>query len=188
MRGRKRSLTALLHDFSAINQRLTEVEERVRAADDSLKRGRAQLSEQLAEAGRIERDGIAVKAEIDNVEREFSGGPTSASDDEPAVELSFTGDVEGLMTFNEQLHDMWCDGSMLIISGPLAGEVTWNGVTGAVEGRFKIDCRADGSPPPTCVTKVMTARGSGDLEGVLFQFDVQPGWFPFDYTGRVLSR
>lgn len=97
----------------------------------------------------------------------------------------FTGDVEGFVTFYEQLHDM---GTMLVISGSLEGEVTWNGLTGPIEGHFKIDCRIEGGPPPTCVTKVMTARGSGDLEGVLFQFDVQPGWFPFDYTGRVLSR
>ena len=107
--------------------------------------------------------------------------------DMPVVN-QFTGDVEGLATFHEQLHDMWCDGTMLIISGPFEGEFTWNGLTGPVEGRFKIDCRSDGTPPPTCVTKVMKARGSGDLEGVLFQFDVQPGWFPFDYSGRVLSR
>ena len=107
--------------------------------------------------------------------------------DMPVVN-QFTGDVEGLVTFHEQLHDMWCDGTMLIISGPLAGEVTWNGLTGPVQGRFKIECRADGTPPPTCVTKVMHARGMGELEGVLFHFDVQPGWFPFDYSGTVRSR
>jgi len=101
----------------------------------------------------------------------------------------FDGDVEGFVTFEETIHDMWCDGTMLIISSPIEGEVTWNGLTGFIEGQAQINCRADDTPPfPTCVTKVMNARGSGDLEGVLFHFDLEPGWFPFDYSGKVFSR
>lgn len=104
------------------------------------------------------------------------------------VLFQFTGDVEGLVTFHEQHHDMGFDDTMLIISGPLDGAVTWNGLTGPIEGRFKLNCRVYGTPPPTCVTKVMNARGYGELEGVLFRFDVEPGWIPFNYSGKVFSK
>lgn len=103
--------------------------------------------------------------------------------------FQFAGDVTGLLTFHEQHHDMGFNDTMLIISGPFDGEVTWNGLTGPLEGRFKIECRADDTPPfPTCVTKVMSGTGAGDLEGVLFRFDVEPGWIPFAYSGSVFSR
>lgn len=100
----------------------------------------------------------------------------------------FDGDVEGFVTFHEKIHDMKCDGSKLVISGPFEGEVTWSGRTGSVQGRFKIDCTGGEGGPPTCVTKLMSGRGVGDLEGVLFRFEPEPGWFPFTYSGTVLSH
>jgi hypothetical protein len=103
--------------------------------------------------------------------------------------VNLTGDVEGPVTILEDGHDIKCDATVFIVSGSFSGQVTWNGLTGDISGPIMLSCsREGGPPPPTCVTRVMNATGSGGLDGVLFHFDLQPGWFPFDYAGTVFSK
>jgi len=97
----------------------------------------------------------------------------------------FTGDVSGAVTFEEHVNAP-CDLTDIVANGPISGEVTWNGRTGAISGEWTTNCNPDASQPVglSC-DGVMNARGSGDLEGVHFKFIWGPGWFPFSYTGTA---
>jgi hypothetical protein len=100
----------------------------------------------------------------------------------------FTGDVAGLVTFNEKVHAP-CDLSSLQASGPVSGEVTWQGRTGPISGQWTTNCRPDATQPAglSC-GGTFNVRGSEGLEGVQFHFDWGPGWFPFQYTGTAFSQ
>jgi hypothetical protein len=100
----------------------------------------------------------------------------------------FTGDVAGLVTFTEKAHAS-CDLSSLQASGPVSGELTWQGRTGPITGQWTTNCRADATQPVglSC-DGTFNVRGSGGLEGVQFHFDWGPGWFPFTYTGTAFSQ
>ena len=100
----------------------------------------------------------------------------------------FTGDVTGLVTFDEKVHAP-CDLSSLQASGPVSGELTWQGRTGPIDGQWTTNCRPDATQPVglSC-GGTYNVRGSGGLEGVQFHFDWGPGWFPFEYTGTAFSQ
>jgi hypothetical protein len=104
------------------------------------------------------------------------------------VATAFDGDVAGVVTFDQQQHRP-CDFSDLSASGPFGGEVTWNGRSGTIAGRWTTNCVADASQPVGLSCEgTMNARGSGGLAGVQFHFDWGPGWYPFTYTGTAFSR
>lgn len=100
----------------------------------------------------------------------------------------FTGDVSGTVTFLEKVNAP-CDISDIVASGPVSGEVTWNGRTGEISGQWTTNCVADASQPPLGLScaGVMNLRGSGELDGVHFKVNWGPGWFPFPYTGTASS-
>ena len=99
----------------------------------------------------------------------------------------FTGDVSGAVTFDEHVNAP-CDISDIVASGPFSGEVSYNGRTGHIAGMWTTNCTPDASQPfGLSCAGVMTARGSGDLDGVHFKFNWGPGWFPFPYTGTASS-
>lgn len=94
----------------------------------------------------------------------------------------------GPVTINEQIHQR-CDGGRLVATGPFEAEVTWEGRTGAISGQFTTNCEPDPSQPVgVSCDGVMTARGSGGLDGVRFKFKWGPGWYPFPYTGTAFSK
>jgi len=104
------------------------------------------------------------------------------------VFTNFGGDVEGRVTFNEQIQPP-CDFSRIVGSGPFDGEVVWNGRSGTISGQWTTNCKADTSQPTgVSCDGTMNARGSGGLEGVQFHFKWGPGWFPFPYTGTAFSN
>jgi hypothetical protein len=99
----------------------------------------------------------------------------------------FTGDVAGTVTFLEKVNAP-CDISDIVASGPFSGQVTWNGRTGTISGEWTTNCVPDASQPfGLSCGGVMTARGSGELEGIHFKFNWGPGWFPFPYSGTASS-
>ena len=101
----------------------------------------------------------------------------------------FTGDVAGPITFQIRVANTVCTGGRLIASGPFAGDVSWNGFSGAIAGQFETNCKPDASQPTgVSCDGTMNARGSGGLEGMEFHFKWGPGWYPFPYSGTVLSH
>ena len=104
-------------------------------------------------------------------------GGTSVSD--------WTGDLEGTVTFYYQEIMVSAAGSRVVASGPFDGEVTWDGRTGTIRGRFTINCKPT-EFGPSC-TGYFTAHGSGELEGVKFQMRWGDGWWPFTYEGHALD-
>ena len=104
----------------------------------------------------------------------------------------FDGDVVGFVTFRRRVFNQPCEGpegnGAFTGSGPFDGEVTWKGRTGMIAGQWTTNCKRDPSQPTgiSC-DGTMTARGSGDLEGVQFHFYWGPGWWPFPYTGTAFS-
>jgi hypothetical protein len=99
----------------------------------------------------------------------------------------FTGDVSGIVTFTEHVNAP-CDLSDVVGNGPISGDVTWNGRTGAISGEWTTNCNPDASQiVGLSCDGVMNARGSGGLEGVHFKFNWGPGWFPFQYSGTASS-
>jgi len=104
------------------------------------------------------------------------------------VRGAFNGDVTGPVTFHED-NQAPCDLSDLVGSGPIDGQVTWNGRTGAISGQWTTNCNPDPTQPVglSC-DGVMNARGAGDLDGVQFHFVWGPGWWPFNYSGSAFSH
>ena len=107
----------------------------------------------------------------------------------------FEGDVEGPVVFRRRISNLPCTGpdgpgDRLTGSGPYDGTVTFQGRTGMISGQWTTECRPDSeSPAGWSCDGTMTARGSGDLDGVHFRFDWGPGWFPLPYTGTaVITR
>jgi hypothetical protein len=101
----------------------------------------------------------------------------------------YEGDVVGSVTFRRRVVNQPCDGGHLTGSGPVDGDVTWNGRAGAFSGQWTTNCKADSSQPTgiSC-DGTMNVRGSGGLAGVQFHFKWGPGWFPFPYTGTAFSQ
>jgi len=107
--------------------------------------------------------------------------------DSPAF-THFDGDVEGMVTFNEQLHAP-CDFSHIAGSGPMEGQVIWRGRAGTISGQWTTNCKADvAQPTGVSCDGTMNARGSGGLDGVQFHFKWGPGWYPFSYDGTAFSK
>lgn len=101
----------------------------------------------------------------------------------------FVGDVAGPVTFHRRVVNTPCTGGRIAASGPIDGEVTWNGLSGAISGQWETNCQPDASQPTgVSCDGTMNARGSGGLDGVQFHFKWGPGWFPFPYTGTAFSR
>jgi hypothetical protein len=104
------------------------------------------------------------------------------------VHIHFTGDVSGTVTIRESLN-LSCDFTDLVGSGPFEGTVTWNGLTGVIEGQWTTNCNADSAQPlGLSCDGTMNARGTGALDGVQFHFSWGPGWYPFPYSGTAFSR
>jgi hypothetical protein len=102
----------------------------------------------------------------------------------------FHGAVEGPVTFYEDQH-FKCDFSTyhLVASGPVEGDVEWNGLEGNISGQWTTNCKPDDSQPlGLSCDGTMNLRGSGELEGVQFHMKWGPGWFPFDYTGTAFWK
>lgn len=109
--------------------------------------------------------------------------------------FNFTGDVQGMVTFNRRVVNVPCDfgnspGDRLTGSGPFEGDVTFDDRTGMMTGQWTTECRFDPSIPVVGLScdGVMNARGSGDLEGVRFHFVWGPGFpgiQPLPYTGTA---
>jgi len=99
------------------------------------------------------------------------------------------GDIEGTVTFTEQIHRRCDRNSNMLASAPFEGEVTWNGRSGTISGQYTTNCKFDASlPAKVSCDGTYTARGAGGLEGVQFHVKWGPGWYPFPYTGTAFSR
>ena len=149
------------------------------------------------QAGNLARTAGVEKTPVSGTIQFLSVGPAGRSVTTPSdrchlwnvpVATTFDGDVAGVVTFDQQQHRP-CDFSDLSASGPFGGEVTWNGRSGTIAGRWTTNCVADASQPVGLSCEgTMNARGSGGLAGVQFHFDWGPGWYPFNYTGTAFAR
>ncbi len=99
----------------------------------------------------------------------------------------FEGDVQGPVTFHRQLNTP-CDGSHPRGSGLVEGSLTWNGRSGPVLGQWTTNCKPDDSPDGVACDGTMNFRGSDGLDGVQIHTKWGPGYWPFSYTGTVISN
>ncbi len=143
----------------------------------------------LAEAGSAERTPISGQIELVTMiagDQRFTPGGIIHESGAVSV-TTFTDDIAGTVTFYYKRVHISADGSHLVSKGPFAGEVTWQGRTGLMEGMFTTECKSVAGPFTFACDGTMIGHGSGDLEGVQFQIVWGSGWFPFAYEGFALD-
>jgi hypothetical protein len=74
-----------------------------------------------------------------------------------------------------------------VTNGHFEAEITWDGRTGTMTGRFTTPCSADPAPFEFSCGGHYVGHGSGDLDGVTFHIDWGPGTWPFDHEGFALD-
>ena len=98
----------------------------------------------------------------------------------------YSGDITGSVTFEADGKGT-CDLTHLRSSGPVEGQVTFQGMSGGIVGHWETNCMMDASFGGLSCDGTMNFRGSGGLEGVQFHLKWGPGWFPFSYTGTAFT-
>ena len=99
---------------------------------------------------------------------------------------AFSGDITGSVIFDGDAK-FPCDNTHLRSSGPVEGQVAFQGMSGGVVGHWETNCMMDQSLGGLSCDGTLNLRGTDGLDGVQVHLKWGPGWFPFSYTGTAFT-